>query len=68
MTFIEEIEVRMAPDGTYTLQVFRERDRTSPERTVTNAESIPAGLRALADEIERSGLAASGAPYPPARP
>lgn len=54
---IETIEVSMAPDGTYVVQEVRYVDEGRRVlRTVSSSESIPGGLRALADAIEQEAL------------
>lgn len=58
---ISTAEVTMAADGTYTIQQVKYLDSgRQVERTITGAESIPAGLRALADAIEQDALRAFG--------
>jgi hypothetical protein len=58
MTFvpIQSIDVHMDDrDGTYRLQMWREplgERMPSPSVTVAGQQSIPDGLRAMADEIE----------------
>lgn len=58
-SIITNVEVFLMEDGTYVVQQTSSQsgyDRRV-DRTLTEVESIPAGLRALADRIEQEALA-----------
>lgn len=69
MSHIATFEVRMAGDGTYVIQQVTELDDyRRVDRTVTNAQTIPEGLRGMAELIEGEARGAFGCPgYPRCR-